>query len=699
MTRRNRSSLQEGRLYQRYKMQEAKRAESHSNFKFKQSEIENFARDIAKSGDGVTVDDLDHLDEVLQESGFYEALQNRGGGSRRGGGKRVLAAKRVGFIAAVKVAILLYLQLNQSTKLELPKYDNGYPFFYDGEAEDTKPAKSDGGMKEAHELSSNETSIGLARTFESAAYRETLSTISEQSAGLVNQFLRMFDGVYRSTVVMPVTAVAEAATRATDAAIDSVALASESVGEAMYSAASRTVGAIASAASGALAAKFAGNSPAVGAAIGVAASISTEAAAKTISKDKKEEREAEIMKLMLDPTRDLDLGSPDGLLGDAVNTAPLFRLSPPHDLKLLFACTRSQISLFKGILQDLEGRKSEELRDMDMITYVAGVIRIKIMAGQYDAVLEIMKFIPHSRHELVLSGCGIAGHFIQSKTPLTLALETGAPTKFILRLITEGNIFKTDENGANALMIAARGCERVVVEAIMNTALESFHGSQEKLLSYINQVDLSGKSARDYAKMSQDDLEKRFWGYRVDSRRAYNARYNTIVTYNELNIEDWSKTSPCNGVQDFSKERTMGAELLVMLPGSRDKAPMPSTVTCLFEGFPDRRGILATQKNYNIVSSSDVEEATNVRRDYQGISNTSLSERFRERQKENMEAIETVLGRAGTYRRIVTSGDGGVRALDDKPPLPAIPYPPSLVVATARVIPISERDNPRARTK
>ncbi len=654
MSRHDRQGLRGGRAKPKYQGAQARAQAKHDDFlsklereqKRKQKEqedlflkIEDIAAKIAEPRDeDAAVPDLEYIDRMFRDAGITDEYDGLGiGGS---------SDKRAGFIELLKVLVLLYLQLNRSTSLELRKEDpHGYKFFYDA---DDKP-DADGIHVPKTTSEATASAKPLDRVFASPTYQGNLGSMSKQDANLAKGFLKRLDAAYQASVM----AAVEAVTGVVGVAKDSVVRASESVGRTL-----RDAVATAAVAAGTYVVSGGDKTKTILAAASVAGVQTAEAVA----------------------TLDLNPPSSYGLVGDDINF-------------VIASDIVQKINKFNS--NTLESLTEEEFREVQIIAHV---IRMTMISGQYNAVLEMIQLMrPVMRPELVLNhNCGrVIDDFAGSRTILGLALEIAAPTEFILKLITAENVFMTDDNGVTPLMLAARGCNKAVVEKILDTVSKA--KGEDLLLHYIERVDKDGKSYRDYATMSSDELTERFYEFGVDARRAKNARYNTLDTDLRrlvlVSKRNADKTVSCDHYLKFSdvienakawleeKKKTLENYLGNTL----------HTVDCVFDGFPPHVGAMVTQKNIRSLvevlkkdgSPESIGKARSIENEYGGVSPISLAEDFCAKQKGNLRIIEA----AKTCRHIVIGEDGKATCVDDL-------IPPTTVSASV-AIPADFRDNRR----
>jgi hypothetical protein len=135
-------------------------------------------------------------------------------------------------------------------------------------------------------------------------------------------------------------------------------------------------------------------------------------------------------------------------------------------------------------------------------------MHVNIMNHSYKDSLAILNIYPEYRDELLDMTDG------NNRTPLHLALEIGAPTEIISQILTTKNIAIPDKDGITPIMLAMRGAVDV---DLMREMIKMIPQDEQKLI--LQQKDNQGRKARDWNKMSKEEMLERFKSFEVDATR------------------------------------------------------------------------------------------------------------------------------------------------------------------------------------
>lgn len=268
-------------------------------------------------------------------------------------------------------------------------------------------------------------------------------------------------------------------------------------------------------------------------------------------------------------------------------------------------------------------------------TFNGAAMHTNIANHDYKSAITILKRFP-ALHDEILNDVDV-----NNRTPLHLALEVGAPAHVLLKLITPKNVMMADKNRVTPLMLAARGADPSVTDAIIKAI------GTARMQKALSAQDKSGNTVYDWNKLQTKTLNKQFENIEVDGSKSANYCSNSLFNpgeyiflfegnnpktkdaYNTVGLE--VGTSYIDGKPNFSIKAThANAErLLEIANGSSKDINLARNKLAKAWGVSNDRN----NKFWRYIASE-------VQKVMPELSQISLSERYVDRQEENLEILE-----------------------------------------------------------
>ncbi len=188
-----------------------------------------------------------------------------------------------------------------------------------------------------------------------------------------------------------------------------------------------------------------------------------------------------------------------------------------------FGSTQNQLPIAQSTPSFLSKKVLEQNKDVieDLLlvksdNYESTALHLNIINHNYEEALDLLNTYPKRAAEL-LEAVDVNG-----KTPLSLALEAGAPEEFILRMLTPKTVLMADKLGVTPLMLASRGTGVQVIEKMLEMI------PQDKIAESLSQTDFRGNSVFQWNIKSKDFINDRFSLFKIDGTKSENYCSNSL---------------------------------------------------------------------------------------------------------------------------------------------------------------------------